>query len=210
MDGIVTDREGFTLAAEDHFLMRHQSRQPNRMHGDALGFAPASTRDQLLFVKWCRDFGAGFGKQICGFDGGSGGGIGLAVVVQFYDLHMREVLHGIYSVFHHQHRTDGKVWGDHPADLFGLAKGLKFGDLPRKQPTGPDHGPDAALDERPGVVVSHRCGGEIHRHLHPGISQHRRKVVTKVRLGDQFQPGLLCDGLHRFLSHAALGTVHQH
>src|SRR6185312_11216099 len=105
---------GLAVAAEQHFLVGDEPGQAHAVDGDAVnGGAAGAVELGFRGIRGCGDagLGAGRGHKLCSAEGGAGGGVDLAGVVQLDDLHRVKVLGGLGGKVGGEHRAEGKVRG---------------------------------------------------------------------------------------------------
>jgi hypothetical protein len=184
VDRVVAQRQGLALAAEDHFLVGDEARQPHRV-------------DRLV------DVAAGRVDQLLGALGGARGRVELAVVVQLDDLALGHVRRDRLRHLHQQHGADREVGGDEAVGARCLGScpgGVEV------EAGGADDGVDAGLEAGPHVAERGIGDGEVDDDV--GVAQHRGQLDSERRVGPAGQDGVLgpLDRLADRLAHAPGGA----
>ena len=190
--------------------MGHVARQPHRMNRHGVGLGAPRAGGQLGFLHLGRRrFRPGRLDLLRGLDGGARGGLGLHVVMQLDDLHVRKEPGRLGREAHHQHRADGEIGGDQPAQLPLPAHRLKLFDLLGLEPCRPDHRVRPGGNDRLGVGESGIGMGEINHHPGAGSGDRAGQVVPEIGLPHQVEIGVRADGFHQLAAHPSLGPIDQ-
>ena len=207
---IVPDAQAFSQTSQDDLLMGHVARQAHRMNRHGIGLGAPCAGGQLGFLHLGR-WGLGpdrFDLLRC-LDGGARGGFGLHVVVQLDDLHVGKEPGRLGREAHHQHRADGEIGGDQPAQLPLPAHRLKLFDFLRPEPRRPDDRVRPGGNDRFGVGESGVGMGEINHHPGAGGGDRAGQVVAEIDLPHQVEIGVRADGFHQLAAHPSLGPIDQ-
>ena len=158
--------------------MRHEARQPHRVHPDPTGSeAPACAGQHLGTGRIGIPLPRGGGHAVRRHHGGARGGVRLGVVMQFDHLGALEQRRRQLCEAHHQHRGEGEIGRDDAVAAIeesGEARQVLLGESGRA-----DHGVDA-LHRQAGQVLP---GRGQHREVHADLHARRSEGVRRCGHG---------------------------
>ena len=201
-------RQGFSGAAQQDFLVGHQSGQPDAVDRDVVHPGPPRAFQGLGRRVGTRSIQTGLGTRLRDhFRGSPGcprGRIDLVGVMQLDDFHGLEIACGGRRKTHHQDCADAEIGRDEDAETRLFLQPAADGFEPLGRPAGgADHRMHTGVDT-PAHVVQHDIGrGEINNDVR--LAQ-RRPVVTDICRAGEHQIGCALDRAYDLRAHPTLGA----